>query len=230
MNYNNQTLIDELAAQYVLGTLRGAARRRFERLCQQESAALIAVRRWEDNLIDLAAAITPVRPPASVWRGVQQRLGHGATRGREGRSGWWSRTQWAMAAGVAMLVAAVTWWTMVAQPAQLIATIADQQQAQLWRIEATSARGELRVAALAALQPDARHAYELWALPESGGAPVSLGLMPQSGRSSLRLSEAQRLALASAAQVAVSLEPLGGSPTGAPTGPVLYVAPIVAES
>lgn len=228
MNYQNRILIEELAAQYAIGTLRGPARRRFERLCQQDVTALTAVRRWEDRLVDLASAVTPVRPPASVWRGVQQRLRHD-TAGRRAVPGWWSRNQWAMAAGVAMLAVAVTLWMLFSSPAtQLIATIADQQQTQLWRVEASPDRQELRVATSAAVRPDANHAYELWALPESGAAPVSLGVMPQSGKLALQLNRTQRIALASARQVAISLEPQGGSPTGAPTGPVLYVAAIVA--
>ena len=68
-------------------------------------------------------------------------------------------------------------------------------------------------------------AHELWALPE-GGAPVSLGLMPHMGDRRVVLTAAQRTALANSKQIAVSLEPEGGSPTGAPTGPVLLVAPL----
>jgi len=56
---------------------------------------------------------------------------------------------------------------------------------------------------------------------------VSLGLMPKSGRATLQLNDTQRLALSRSRQVAISLEPLGGSPTGAPTGPVLFVTDIV---
>jgi anti-sigma-K factor RskA len=41
------------------------------------------------------------------------------------------------------------------------------------------------------------------------------------------LNDTQRLALSRSRQVAISLEPLGGSPTGAPTGPVLFVTDIV---
>ena len=74
MNYQNRALIDELAAQYVIGTLRGAARRRFERICEHDTTTLHAVQRWEDRLIDLAAAVSPVRPPSTVWRAVQQRV------------------------------------------------------------------------------------------------------------------------------------------------------------
>jgi len=73
---------------------------------------------------------------------------------------------------------------------------------------------------------DPARAYELWALPGAGAAPVSLGLMPKSGRGTLQLNDAQRLALSRSRQIAVSLEPPGGSPTGAPTGPVLFVADV----
>ena len=66
-------------------------------------------------------------------------------------------------------------------------------------------------------------AHELWAPPE-GGAPVSLGLLPKTGEQRRVLTPAQQTALAGAKQIAVSLEPEGGSPTGAPTGPVLLVA------
>ena len=222
MNYNART-IDELAAQYALGTLRGPARARFEHVCRDDGRALDALHRWEDRLLDLAGAVAPVNPSSAVWRRVQLRLGHS----RNARASWRATTQWAMAAGVAALTAALVWWTTFAPAPQIIATIADQQQTQLWRIEARPDRDELLVAALPALPQDAEHAYELWALsPQAGGAPVSLGLMPQTGSRELRLTDAQRAALANATQVAVSLEPVGGSPTGAPTGPVLFVASV----
>ena len=72
---------------------------------------------------------------------------------------------------------------------------------------------------------DAGKALELWILPAEGN-PVSLGLLPASGEQRRELSAAQRAALAGAKQLAVSLEPAGGSPTGLPTGPVLHVAPL----
>jgi anti-sigma-K factor RskA len=68
-------------------------------------------------------------------------------------------------------------------------------------------------------------ALELWALPD-GGSPVSLGLLPTQGEFHRVLTAAQRTALAGSKQLAVSLEPAGGSPTGLPTGPVLHVAPL----
>jgi anti-sigma-K factor RskA len=71
----------------------------------------------------------------------------------------------------------------------------------------------------------ANHDFELWALP-AGGKPVSLGVLPADGTARRDLSPSQRQALASAAQIAVTLEPAGGSPTGQPTTTPIYVVPL----
>ena len=64
---------------------------------------------------------------------------------------------------------------------------------------------------------------ELWSIP-AGGAPLSLGLlvMQPDGSATLVLSDEGLARRAQGAVLAISLEPRGGSTTGAPTGPVLY--------
>src|SRR5688572_86087 len=150
MNYDNAILIDELAAQYALGTLRGAARRRFERLCQQDASASLALRRWEERFLDLGAQILPVHPSALVWPRIRQRVR--ADRKRNVKV--WNVARWAAAAGIAALTTVIVWWAMLA-PVELVATLVDQQQVQLWRIEARPDRAVLRVAALPGLVQDA---------------------------------------------------------------------------
>jgi anti-sigma-K factor RskA len=54
--------------------------------------------------------------------------------------------------------------------------------------------------------------------------------MPRQGKLERRLTPAQRALLAAARQVAVSVEPAGGSPTGQPTGPVIIIAAVVRTS
>ena len=67
----------------------------------------------------------------------------------------------------------------------------------------------------------AAKALELWAVPTQG-APRSLGLVsPERGATVLRAGLLQ-----GTAAFAVSLEPAGGSPTGAPTGPILSVGKV----
>ncbi|MGH8337676.1 MAG: anti-sigma factor domain-containing protein, partial [Gammaproteobacteria bacterium] len=68
--------------------------------------------------------------------------------------------------------------------------------------------------------------YELWMLPGSG-KPVAMGLMNSEGLASASVSPQVIAALANAKGLAISVEPYGGSPTGQPTGPVVYVGPLV---
>ena len=227
MNYQQPQLLEELAAQYVLGTLRGPARRRFERYCKQNANALHAVRRWEDRLVDLLAGVVPVAPSAVVWDQIKFRVRRDKALRPKRVFATFGNWRFAAAAGIAALAIAFGVWIGVGPGStQQIATVWDQQQGQLWSIGITRGHGELRVSATENLVLDPARAYELWALPGAGAAPVSLGLMPKSGRGTLELNDAQRLALSRSRQIAVSLEPPGGSPTGAPTGPVLFVADV----
>jgi len=228
MNYQHPKLIEELAAQYVLGTLRGRARRRFERVCAHNAKALDAVRQWEDRLVDLLAGVVPVAPSAVVWDQIKFRVRRDRALRPKRVFATFGNWRFALAAGIAALAIAFGLWTGFGPTtAQPLASFWNQEQGQLWNIEAPRNRVELRIAAAENLQLDAARAYELWALPADGAAPVSLGLMPKSGRITLELNDAQRMALSRSRKIAISLEPPGGSPTGAPTGPVLFVTDIV---
>jgi len=66
---------------------------------------------------------------------------------------------------------------------------------------------------------DATRSAELWVIA-GDGVPHSLGLLPAGG-GRMPVSSANRARLAAGATLAVSLEPIGGSPTGLPTGPVV---------
>ncbi len=209
--------LDLLAAEYVLGTLRGPARRSFERRRQREPFVDRRIGAWEERFAWLALRLKPVAPSADVWPAIQRRIGRG------------SRGVWrALAAAVALVAVLGFGWIVWQElrPPQATAEFASASGETLWHVELAARGDRLEVATLGKpAVPDAR-ARELWALPE-GGAPVSLGLMPASGDARLALDAHQRDALKAAANIAVSDEPAGGSPTGAPTGDVLYIAAIV---
>ena len=176
----------------------------------------------------MLAGVVPVLPSALVWERVKFRIRRDHSLRPKRPFATLSNWRFSVAAGFAAFAIAFGVWTGFGPASsQLVATVSDQQ-AQLWRIEAPRDRDELRVSAAENLALDPARAYELWALPGEGASPVSLGLMPKSGRDTLQLNEAQRIALSRSRQIAVSLEPPGGSPTGAPTGPVLFVADVAA--
>jgi anti-sigma-K factor RskA len=227
MKHDQPQLIDALASEYVLGTLRGAARRRFERWQSAEWHVASRVHTWESRLIPLALGLPPLAPSPGVWTRIEERIRSAdappATRRAAARP-----ALRALAAGLLMCAVIaggyVAWRMTQPLPLQTVATIKAEQGPILWSIELDAHRERLRAVALAAAATRPGHSFELWALPPGKGAPVSLGVLPGAGQLERTLSDAQRQALAIAAQVAVSLEPPGGSPTGAPTGPVLYVA------
>ena len=218
MKSANRELVDRLAAEYVLGTLRGRARRRFERwLLSPQVGAL--VKAWEDRLAGLEPQLEPVSPPISVWNGIENKL---ALRRRRPAMRW-------LAVAASLVFFAVVGVFVVRGPGQPQATQRSLLQADAqtiyWRVEVLGDNQELELHVQQVHDLPPGKAHELWALPE-GGAPVSLGLMPHTGEYRRVLSPQQRAALASSKQIAVSLEPEGGSPTGAPTGPILLVAPL----
>ena len=81
MNLTDPERADAVAGEYVLGTLRGQARARFEHLAHGDRRLSDAVHRWEERLLPLAEALRPVAPPSRVWVAVLQRIrGNAATR------------------------------------------------------------------------------------------------------------------------------------------------------
>jgi anti-sigma-K factor RskA len=208
--------LDLLAAEYVLGTLRGAARRSFERRRARDPFVDRRVAAWEDRFALLSLRLRPVAPSAAVWPAIERRTA-GAARGA------WR----ALAAAVAVVAVLGFGWIawQELRPPQATAVLASEEGATLWRLELAGKAAYIDVSTVGTIDvPDAR-ARELWALPE-GASPVSLGLMPERGSVRLALDDRQRAALAATVNLAVSDEPEGGSPTGAPTGAVLYLAPL----
>ena len=218
MKSGNRELVDRLAAEYVLGTLRGRARRRFERWFVSPQVGAL-VKAWEQRLAGLEPRLEPVTPPATVWRGIENKL---ELRKMQRRP---TLRRLAIAASLIFFVTVGVFITRPTAPelTQLSSIQADAQTIY-WRVEILGDHQELNlhVHVVHDLPPGKSH--ELWALPE-GGTPVSLGLMPHTGDHHRVLTATQRAALAKSKQIAVSLEPEGGSPTGSPTE-VLLAAPL----
>jgi anti-sigma-K factor RskA len=230
MKHDNPKLIDALAAEYVLGTLSGRARRRFERWRSREWHVERRVQAWEERLSGLALRLPPMRPSPHVWSQIEGRIGaKGAGPQTTPPPRQRAAPLQAIAAGVVLLVVLVGGFFMyrwMLGPELLpMATLTAQNATEAaWTLSADEDLRHLRARAGAGATAQAGKSYELWALPDSGAAPVSLGVIPAVGEIDRELTDAQRAALRGASKVAVSLEPEGGSTTGAPTGPVLFVA------
>lgn len=241
MKYRDPALRDKLAAEYVLGTLRGRARARFRRLLRYDPALRRAVDAWEERLLPMALAVPDVAPPPAVWNRIQNRIAGPTpaptTVTRPARRGFWeSLTLWRGAAALASIAALVlavllTHAPAPEVPARMMVVLTDKEAnprlTVSWPAAGIRQPRELsiRVIGHAEMAPDT--AWELWCLPGGGKVPLSVGLVTTDADQTLRLPQDKWPELDQAAGMAMSVEPKGGSPTGLPTGPVLYSGPRV---
>jgi anti-sigma-K factor RskA len=229
MRIADHRLLDALCAEYLIGTLRGGARRRFEAAVQNEPLVALRLRHWEATATPRYSKMIEVQPPARVWQQLERELDLPSYRLR-----WYQRTvfwkAWASVATAALLVLLV-----VAGRSPPSAPPPAVQIAQL-----TGAGGATQVIAqrsrdgrslvLKANRPvlaGPNQSYELWLIPGPGRAPVSLAVL---GNLDATITLAQDTAdqLRTGATLAVSAEPAGGSPTGQPTGAVILAGPVTA--
>ena len=225
MDYARPLLADALAAQYVAGTLRGPARRRFETLLPGHPALQAAVNDWQSRLMPLTSALPPQAPSPSVWRAIEQRLWPQAM-----PQPWWQQLGLWRALSGAALAAVVGLAVLVAQPPPAVAPVVVVLQgtgadAAVGGIIVASLSGDGRALTTRTLTPVALttdRVLELWSVPPQGN-PRSLGLISANGATVLDRSKLPPTMLkGGTAALAVSVEPPGGSPTGTPTGPVVF--------
>lgn len=227
MDYGRPDLAERLAADYVAGTLRGGARRRFEALLPAHAGLRAALRAWEARLMPLTAVLPPQQPSAQVWRRIEARLG-GAAAAPPLR--WWATLAFWRGSAALASVAALSLAVLLASPAPVPPPIVVVLNPAA---PPAGAGGVVPASFVASISGDGRavvtrplvdvalppqRVLELWALAGTQ-APRSLGLISERSATVVR----QARLPAGADGLAVSLEPPGGSPTGAPTGPVLYV-------
>ncbi|MDX1496484.1 MAG: anti-sigma factor [Salinisphaeraceae bacterium] len=229
MRLESTELRDALAAEYVLGTLRGQARNRFEAIMRDDADLRDLVTLWEGLLDRFNSGIEPVPAPPRLWAAVERRLGFRDAPPRmqalkTGSRMHWLRGLWVSAGVTALLVMALIFSPEpVGDPfAPDLQVVLENKQAEpVWQVQADTRHNILKISAVRPINLPSDRDLELWLVPKSGEPPISLGLMPtQMAHKRLVVSETP---LAEGAALAVSLEPKGGSPTGSATGPILYV-------
>ena len=228
MRYDDPGTRRALAAEYVLGSLRGRARRRFERLMSQRSEWRDEVDVWSRNLAGFAATVEPVDPPPSLWGKIQARTTRPRVSAAPAVLGWWQALA-GVASTIAMVLAIVLLATPPA-PAPRVAVLKDQDARAGWMLTIVPKKAggaDMRIVVEGARAvPD--RSFELWAVPGTGQPPVSLGLLPAQGEATRPVPAMAAGLLQPGAALAVSIEPPGGSPTGQPTGAIAYQGKLTA--
>lgn len=234
-----------LAAEYVAGTLTGAARRRFRRLLAEDPVLRAEVRYWEARFDDLGI-FEPVPPRMQVWAEIEHRVREmdgkvvpiTEQRRRANLSFWRLWAGFATAASLVMALLLLRQFmpaTVTPEPGPRIVEVKVQTQAYVaalrlpeeeaqWTVSILPDTRAVRVLANGPAKLGFDQDYELWWLGDED--VVSLGLLPRQGAWQIALPAQVRVR--PSGRIAVSLEPAGGSPAkDGPSGPVLVATPLV---
>jgi anti-sigma-K factor RskA len=212
-----------LAAEYALGSLDLAEMRRVEASAAADPDVAQAIADWDRRLAPLARLVAPVQPPPALWMRLALATGSSASLGRRTGGGWKAATavSLALAASLALFAFLPRPPSPQAEPNRFVAALGPLATPARF-IAVSRPDGALAITNLTATPAPPGRDYELWALPQGATAPQPLGVVPTTGRlvnPSTRPSDQE--------QLLISDEPAGGSPTGAPTGPVVFGGTLV---
>lgn len=253
--HQNPELLDQLAAAYALGTLRGGARRRFETLARELAPVRAAALIWQSRVASMNELQATHTPPPAVWTRIdnlvqadRDQAAMAATRAAAPApaqpSGWWrSLTVWRSASAAGALATVLAVVTAVGLRDDLGEQIGELQA----QLEATPAIEYVAVlnddqagaAMLVTFDPKSARLtlQRVGDFQEATDKSLQLwALPPTGGPRSLGVLSDERLLQLTAGEadvrevptLAISLEPKGGVPseTG-PTGPVLFKGALI---
>ncbi len=231
--------IDGLAAEYVLGTLDASERAAVSARRQREPQLDNAIKSWERRLAPLNEAIPEVAAATGTWQKIEARI-TGAPRSANGgaevidlkrRLSLWRTSAIAASAIAASLILAVGVRELTPQPKpkNLVAVLQKDAASPAFLVT-VNVEDRLMTVQPVAAKREAGKSYELWIVHDSLGAPKSLGVIDDASAMQRPTLAAYKRDVIEGATLAVSLEPEGGSPTGAPTGPVVFAGKMIETS
>lgn len=229
--------IDGLAAEYVLGTLTADERADAQQRLEHDPAFGALVDAWVRRLGPLAEVVSPVSAPSGLYNKIRAQIGLAShvvsLKAREQsitrRANRWRNVAGAMTALAASLAGLVVW------QGQRQAELATQYVAVLQAGEALPAflltvdtRSHNFVISAMQRPPEPEKSYQLWLVHNDMPEPKSLGVFNDSEMDVMPMSKDGPMHdMMMDGTYAVSVEPKGGSPTGAPTGPVVFSGKLV---
>lgn len=209
---------DELASEYVLGTLPAEQRAEVEQRLKHDAELRTAVDAWEQRMLPLTALAEPVPPSPQLWRRIQ-----GSLATPETCVPWWNLLALWRGLAAAGLAASVVLATLlltrppIADPSFVVVLVAPQNQAPGWVIQASNNQ-QIQLIPLGVMEVPADKALQFWTKGDGWQGPVSLGLVKPGQTLSVPLDKLPPLTQNQLFEL--TLEDPSGSPTGKPTGPI----------
>ncbi len=219
-------------AEYVLGVLDADARAAVAREIESIGEAATAVALWQRRLLPLCEEIAPVAPAPYVWARIRSALQLESPARAQPRKGMLNSLplwHW-IGVGASVVALAAVGLLMTRPPpapaptavsaGYLVSAIQQDNGVTGWTATMDLQHAQMVVVPASPAALAQGRAPELWLIP-AGQKPIALGLITRDKPLTLALDAKLKALLGPSAVLAVSEEPMGGSPTGQPTGAVI---------
>ena len=217
----------ERADAYVLGLMDEHDRRAMDAELESDPVLARAVGEARDRFLELDLVGPTVTVSADLWSRIEARLG-GAGKpesaellppaANDNRLVRWRAIAMSAVAASALLVAALGYTTMTRLEPQVVAILMNAEGEPVVMIE-DFGNDTAKVVPLIDLAVADDRSLQLWTLPSADTGPVSLGVLD--GWETATVSGPDLPRPAEEQLYEITVEPLGGSPTGKPTGPIV---------
>ena len=231
MKYENIELIDTLAAEYVLGTLQGRARSRFQRLILERPGIRQAVAAWEMRLNKLAGTEPAIAPPAATWQALEQRLFGASTLASEqtdsARPRWYDQVAFwrgfSLSSGLLAAVLAailVIYYPQQTEPTgpDYVLVLNDTQANPVWTVSTNQAMDQFQVRNLKPMPMPENKGCVLWLQPKGADTMYALGRLPDDGSSVQLAIKAQLKQMLENGKLMVTIENMDEPTHDKPSG------------
>ena len=215
------------AAEYVLGLLEGEARMEAERRLASDASFAREVERWRARFAEFDDTTQPQPASDALWKRIEATFSGAAPHATQPSA--WSRL-WSdigvlraatIGASLAALMLAVGLGVAIRQvrlQPVMVAVLVDGDRTGA--VVHAFADGRVVLLPLTSINVPSGRALQVWTLPSRERGPVSVGLMDRARTLELDLKDLPRPGADQLFEI--TLEPAGGSPTGRPTGPILF--------
>jgi anti-sigma-K factor RskA len=233
---------DRLAAEHVLGLLEGDERSQAERLLASDQGFQALVEQWRGRFSEWDATAVDAPPGEALWHRIesglegevqadppqasprpvlspQRQASPGLFQGLWDSLSFWRAFGMAGAVAALVLAAGLAFFAEKASRQPILVAVLMTDANQPGAVLRTFDDGRAELTPLGDMEIPHNHSIQVWTFPDPAGAPVSVGVVQTARTVLLSL---QNLPQPHSNQLfAISVEPLTGSPTGQPTGPVV---------
>jgi len=237
MNKNTHTtpeIDDDLAGQYVLGTLTAEQRQEFEQRLANSTELQKEVNQWQAHFLSLTDRLEPIIAPQPLSARIERSLDEleispkpiMQNKTNPLLSFWHSLSLWrgfSVACLVLVMVLGFKLQTLqpiLSEPTYIAVLVQPEDKTPGWVIQ-TSHSNQMQLVPLGAVEIPEGKALQFWTKAEGWDAPVSLGLVKKG--ETLKLDINKLPPLTENQLFELTLEQATGSPTGKPTGPITSI-------